>query len=124
MESDEPTKDLNKAMGRGFLGHCPNCGTGKLFTGYLTVRERCGDCDEPLSEYKTADLPALFTILLVGVVQVPILWVGFAMFRPDPLVLFGYISVLTVMLTLVLLRLVKGANLGYLWAIDERDQGA
>jgi len=124
MESDEPKKDLKKAMGRGLLGRCPNCGKGKVFTGYLTVRDRCGDCDEPLSAYKTADLPAVFTILLVGVLLVPILWVGFAVFRPEPLVLFGYISVLTVLLTLVLLRLVKGANLGYLWAIDERDPGA
>ena len=124
MDSDEPTKDLRKAMGRGVIGRCPNCGTGKLFAGYLAVRDRCGHCDEPLSAYKTADLPALFTILLVGILLIPSLWVGFAVFRPDPLLLFSYISGLTVILTLVLLRLVKGANVGYFWAIDERDRGA
>lgn len=124
MESDELTKDLKKAMGRGAMGRCPNCGTGKVFTGYLAVRDRCDDCDVPLGAYKTADMPAVFTILAVGVLLVPMLWVGFAVYRPDPLVLFGYVSVLTVLLTLVVLRLVKGANLGYLWAIDERDRGA
>ena len=124
MNRDEPTKDLSKAMGRGLLGQCPNCGKGKLFEGYLAVRDRCHNCDEALSEYKTADLPALFTILFVGVLLVPILWVGFAVFRPEPLVLFSYISLLTLVLTLALLRLVKGANIGYFWAIDERDQGA
>lgn len=124
MDSDKPTKNLNKAMGRGALGRCPNCGTGKLFTGYLGVTERCSDCNEPLGEYKTADMPAVFTILLVGVLLVPIFWVGFAVFRPDPLVLFSYISILMLTLTLVVLRLVKGANIGYLWAIDERDRGA
>jgi uncharacterized protein (DUF983 family) len=39
-------------------------------------------------------------------------------------VLFGYISGLMLVLALVLLRLVKGANVGYLWAMDERDRGA
>src|SRR6056297_3235942 len=117
MTSDGPTRNLSQAMRRGVIGRCPNCGTGKLFTGYLTVSDRCNECKEPLRDYKTADLPAVFTILIVGILLVPILWVGFVVFRPEPLVLFGYISVLTVLLTLVLLRLVKGANLGYLWAI-------
>jgi uncharacterized protein (DUF983 family) len=124
MDQNEPTKDVKKSMGRSVLGRCPNCGTGKVFAGYLAIRDRCPDCGEPLGEYKTADMPAVFTILLVGVLLVPLLWVGFAVFRPDPLVLFGYISGLTLVLTLVLLRLVKGANVGYLWAMDERDRGA
>ncbi|MEI4197325.1 DUF983 domain-containing protein [Roseovarius sp. E0-M6] len=124
METNEPTKNVKQAIGRGVLGRCPNCGTGKLFAGYLAVRDRCESCDEPLSEYKTADLPALFTILFVGILLVPTLWVGFAVFRPDPLLLFGYMSVLIIVLTLVMLRLVKGANVGYFWAIDERDRGA
>ncbi len=124
MDNDGPSKDVKKAMGRGMIGRCPKCGNGKLFTGYLAVKDSCADCSESFSEYKTADLPALFTILLVGVLLVPMLWVGFAVFRPEPLVLFIYISGFTVILTLVLLRLVKGANLGYFWAIDERDRGA
>ncbi|MBS1303471.1 DUF983 domain-containing protein [Loktanella sp. SALINAS62] len=95
-----------------------------MFTGYLTVGDRCSDCDESFKEYKTADMPALLTMLLVGVLLVPILWAGFAVFRPEPLVLFSYIIVLTVILTLVLLRLVKGAHVGYFWAIEERDRGA
>jgi uncharacterized protein (DUF983 family) len=95
-----------------------------MFTGYLAVSHRCAICQEPLSDYKTADLPALFTILVVGILLVPVLWVGFAVFRPDPLVLFGYIGVFMVTLTLVMLRLVKGANVGYFWAIDEKDRGA
>jgi len=121
---NEPTKDIKRAIGRGIFGRCPNCGTVRLFTGYLAVRNRCGDCDESFSQYKTADFPALFTILLVGVLLVPILWVGFAVFRPEPHILFSSISGVTAILTLVLLRLVKGANLGYFWAIDERDRGA
>ncbi len=124
MAHDGSTKDVKKSMRRGVFGRCPNCGTGKVFIGYLAIRDRCPDCNEPLSEYKTADMPAVFTILLVGVLLVPILWVGFAVFRPDPLVLFGYISGLMLVLALVLLRLVKGANVGYLWAMDERDRGA
>lgn len=111
-------------MARGALGRCPNCGTGALFAGYLKIKALCGNCDEPFSEYKTADMPAVFTILIVGVLLVPILWTGFAVFRPDPLVLFGYVSVFIVILTLAVLRVVKGANVGYLWAIDERDRGA
>ncbi|MFA9445731.1 DUF983 domain-containing protein [Egicoccus sp. AB-alg6-2] len=34
-----------KALSRGLQMRCPICGTGELFTGFFTLRERCPTCD-------------------------------------------------------------------------------
>jgi uncharacterized protein (DUF983 family) len=31
-------------IGRGLVKHCPLCGSGGLFTGWFTMRERCPGC--------------------------------------------------------------------------------
>ena len=31
-------------IGRGLLKRCPLCGTGKLFTGWFKMKERCPGC--------------------------------------------------------------------------------
>jgi uncharacterized protein (DUF983 family) len=31
-------------MGSALAGRCPNCGQGRVFDGWLTVRERCDHC--------------------------------------------------------------------------------
>ena len=31
-------------IARGLLGRCPRCGEGKLFQGFLGLRERCDRC--------------------------------------------------------------------------------
>jgi uncharacterized protein (DUF983 family) len=108
----------------GMLGRCPRCGEGALFDGYLSVVRRCAVCDEPLGEYRAADGPAFFTICIVGLLLVPLLGFGFVVFRPEPMTLLLVVSLIAAILTFALLRLVKGAFIGYLWAHHERDPGA
>ncbi len=48
----------------GLRGRCPRCGSGKLFNGFLTLRDRCEVCDLDLSFADTADGPAFFVICL------------------------------------------------------------
>ena len=55
---------------------------------------------------------------------IPLIGFSWTLFRPDPLTLLIVLSVFVTLLTLVLLRHVKGAFIGYLWAHDERDRGA
>ena len=33
-----------KLLGRGLIGHCPNCGQGHLFHGWLKMVDRCPNC--------------------------------------------------------------------------------
>ena len=57
---------------------CPRCGEGKLFTGLLTVRERCAVCDLDLRKHDTGDGPASLVIFVLGAVVVGLaFWVEF-----------------------------------------------
>src|SRR5258708_32420770 len=50
---------------------CPRCGQGRLFTGLLTVRERCAACDLDLRAQDAGDGPAVFVILALGILGIP-----------------------------------------------------
>ena len=111
-------------MRRGFFCRCPHCGEGKLFEGYLTVVQKCSSCGEPLGLYRSADGPAFITMSIIGLLLIPVLGFGFITFRADPLTLALVVAALIGALTLVVLRLVKGAFVGHLWAQKEIDRGA
>lgn len=92
----------------GLSGSCPRCGEGRLFSGFLTVAPRCGQCGLDNAFADPGDGPAVFVILLIGFVVVglalwlevsfgPPLWVHFVLWIP-----------LIVVLSLVALRLSKG----------------
>ena len=117
-------RDTGQAMWRGAMGRCPNCNKGRLFAGYLRVVPDCPSCREPLGRYRAADGPAFVTITVVGLLLIPILGWSFVSLRPDPLTLALIVTVAVTVLTLVVLRLVKGAFVGYLWAMHEMDEGA
>lgn len=116
-------RDNGQAMWRGLLARCPRCGEGRLFAGYLRVAPRCESCGEPLGLYRTADGPAFFTMSIVGLLLIPVLGFGFVLFRSDPLTLALVVTAAIGALTLVVLRLVKGAFVGHLWAVKEVDRG-
>jgi len=92
----------------GLSGRCPRCGEGRLFNGFLTLRERCGNCRLDYSFADAGDGPAVFVILIIGFVTVglalwmevsyaPPLWLHFLLWIP-----------LTIVLSLVALRGLKG----------------
>src|SRR5690606_23152353 len=109
---------------RGLTGRCPHCGKGRLFKGYLTIVQSCAVCDEPLGLYRAADGPAFFTMTIMLLLLIPMIGFTWAAYRPDPVVLLGVVGLAMTLLTLVILRLVKGAFIGYLWARHEQDRGA
>ncbi len=60
----------------GFLRRCPRCGEGKLFSSFLTVAPKCGHCGLDFSKVVSGDGPAVFVILILGVIMVGgALWV-------------------------------------------------
>jgi uncharacterized protein (DUF983 family) len=89
---------------RAGLGcRCPRCGQGALFVGglSLTVRERCEPCGLSFKFVDTGDGPAVFTMMVLGVLVLglallvefklgPPLWVHAVLWAPITLlVAFG-----------------------------------
>lgn len=104
-----PHVDSGKAA---MHGRCPRCGEGKLFDGFLKLKPSCSNCGLDYSVLGSDDGPAAFVILAVGVVVVglalwlevtasPPLWVHLILWLP-----------LTVILSLLPMRLLKGLMIG------------
>jgi uncharacterized protein (DUF983 family) len=49
---------------------CPQCGEGKLFQGFLTLRPRCESCGLDYGAFDSGDGPAVFIILAAGFIVV------------------------------------------------------
>lgn len=110
---DRPT---GLAMRRGAMRRCPACGKGKLFDGYLTVREACAHCGEELHHQRADDGPAYLTILLVSHLGAPILLWVFLTYQPSPISMLIGFSIGAVVLSLAFLPVIKGAMIGAQWA--------
>jgi uncharacterized protein (DUF983 family) len=92
----------------GLIGRCPHCGRGALFEGYIKVRSPCPACGFNLGAADSGDGPAVFIIIIVGMIACfgalftefsfhPPVWVNLLIWLPTALVL-----------TLALLRPLKG----------------
>ncbi len=110
---ERPTKP---AMIRGWKQLCPQCGTGPMMDGYLTVHDACEVCGEELHHQRADDGPAYVTILISGHLLAPMLLIAFEMFRPDPLLLVVGFSIIFVAMALFMLPRIKGAFVGLQWA--------
>lgn len=92
----------------GLSGRCPRCGEGRLFSGFLTVGNRCGVCDLDYGFADAGDGPAVFVILIIGFIVVGLaLWMEIS-FNPPLIVHFLIWIPLAVVLCLTALRLMKG----------------
>src|SRR5690606_866892 len=106
---DEAAVMAGRAAGRpspfraGLACRCPSCGRGKLFSGFLGLRERCDRCGLDYSTADSGDGPAVFVILLLGALVVflalmvevryaPPLWLHAAIW--PPLILGGALAML------------------------------
>ena len=109
-------RSFGEGFMRGLSGHCPNCGEGRLFAGYLKVEPRCEACGHDLSLYRADDGPAYFTILIVGhLIVAPLLCFSFIWTWNVWLVLLLTLPPILIA-TLLLLPRVKGAFIGGQWA--------
>jgi uncharacterized protein (DUF983 family) len=95
----------------GLAGRCPNCGEGHLFEGFIRVSPQCDACGYDLRKADSGDGPAVFVILIAGFIVAfgalftefayhPPVWVNLAIWLPATLVI-----------SLVLLRPLKGIML-------------
>lgn len=103
---------LRIAVGRGLRARCPACGNGSLFAGYLRVVDECASCGARLGLARADDLPPYITILLVGHIVVPLmLWMERTQSPPMWLTAVIFLP-LALILTLALIRPIKGGTLG------------
>jgi|SRR3954451_6693626 len=121
-------RDVWSAMKRGFSGRCPRCGQGKLFRAFLKVADHCSVCGLDFTPHRADDLPAYLVIVIVGHIVVPAaLWIE-TNYSPEVwLQLSVYLS-FTCVASLLLLQPVKGAVVGFQWALhmhgfDDNDGG-
>lgn len=111
-----------RAARRGFMGRCPNCGRGKLFRAFLKPVERCASCHEPFGHIRADDGPAWLTILIVGHLVVPVLFMVEQRTTWPEWVAMTFWPALVVMLTLMLLPRSKGAFIATIWQTRGPDQ--
>ena len=99
---------LSRSIVRGLRGHCPQCGEGRLFTGFLGLRRGCDRCGLDYDFADAGDGQAVFGILIGGFIVVfsamavevayaPPYWVHAALWIP-----------LILLVTLAPLRSLKG----------------
>ncbi len=92
----------------GLLCRCPRCGKGKLFSGFLTLRPRCEACG---LDYKFADAgdgPAVFIILIGGLIVVAAALFTEILYQPPYWVHTALWLPLILLVTLGPLRPMKG----------------
>ncbi len=91
----------------GLTCRCPRCGEGRLLVNVLGVRERCERCGLDYRFIDTGDGPAVFAILILGVLVLgAALWVEFT-FGPPMWVHIVLWGLLTPLVAVALLRLIK-----------------
>jgi uncharacterized protein (DUF983 family) len=56
----------------GLKGRCPRCGEGRIFEGFLKVRDTCEVCGFELGKHDSGDGPAFFVLFLLCIVVTPI----------------------------------------------------
>ena len=95
----------------GVAGRCPNCGEGFLFEGFLKVAPACEACGADFSKADSGDGPAVFIILIAGfVVAFGAVFTEFTIHPPIWVHLIIWLP-LTLILSLALMRPLKGAML-------------
>ena len=112
----EEERDVRAALRAGWQRRCPNCGTGPVLTGYLTVRDRCAVCDEELHHHRADDGPAWATILIAGHLMAPLMLLVFELWRPEGWMMAVGFSTLFTLMALYLLPRIKGMFVAFQWA--------
>ncbi len=117
MSNTEPKRSMASALLRGFRQSCPACGHAPLYHSFLKTHDQCAHCGTPLSAHEADDAPPYFTIFIVGHVVIPIALLVERFYAPPLWVFACLFSVLALVTALLALPRVKGAIIGWQWAL-------
>ena len=112
------------AMARGFVGRCPCCGQSRLFTGWLRQRTSCAHFHAPLGAVRADDAPPYFVIFFVAHLIIVILVLFDARMGLSVFAEAAIFLPITLLLSLALLRPVKGALIGLMLQLGMVDTDA
>lgn len=111
-------REIGQSLNRGFACRCPACGKGKLYNAYLKVAPTCESCGEELHHQRADDAPPYFTMAIVAkVVGAGILFVEQQNYNWPFWLHAAVWAPMTIGLSLLLLPKIKGALVGYQWAL-------
>ncbi len=116
-ENTHPRRLVRSALLRGARGRCPRCGIGRLFRAYLKVKDSCAHCRQELHHHRADDAPPYFTILIVGHIIIALMLPVEKTWRPDLWIHASLWLPLTVLLSLSILPVAKGALVALQWAL-------
>lgn len=109
------------AVRKALAGHCPRCGKGKLFDGPVAFAPVCTACGLDFSAFNVGDGAASFLILAVGAIITGLaLWLELSAEPPWWVHALLWLP-LTIILSLGLMRLAKGALLALEYANNARE---
>lgn len=92
----------------GLTGHCPRCGQGKLFNGFIKLAPSCRSCGLDYAFADSGDGPAVFVILIAGfIIMGLLLWTEIT-YEPPFWVHLVIFLPLTLVVCLGMLRPLKG----------------
>ena len=114
---DTGSRSIGQSMWRGARCLCPNCGEGRLFGKFLKVTPACEKCDQSFEGQRADDLPPYITITIVAHI---IVGLNLSIENVSNWPLWWHMLLwpsLTVFLTMLLIQPVKGATIGYQWAM-------
>ena len=100
---------------RGFRRHCPRCGQGRMFSGYLSTREACDVCGLKYEPLRSDDAPPYFTLFIVGHLVVALYMAVWQMLDIPTWAQALIWCSFTVVLSLVLLPLIKGGVMAVIY---------
>jgi uncharacterized protein (DUF983 family) len=118
IERPSSQKSIWTGLRRGVARRCPNCGVGRLFAGFLTIRSPCEICGNDNSIYPSDDFPPYLAIFITGHLVIPLfVWTDAAYQPPTWLEAAIWLPATAIMCT-VLLPFMKGATVGLCWATN------
>ena len=101
-------KPIWPSITRGLRGRCPQCGEGRLFSGFLGLRPKCERCGLDYGFADSGDGPAIFVILGAGFVVVFAALIVEVLYKPPFWLHAALWLPLILLTTLAPLRAIKG----------------
>lgn len=99
----------------GLARKCPRCGKSYVFKGYLSIQDCCSVCELNFQDIRSDDMPAYFTIAIIGHLLLPLAyWVNLVYDFSLRVNLMLWLP-LTALLTLFLLPYIKGLSMSIVW---------
>ena len=115
--SAPPKRPIWRAIMTGLRMKCPACGQSSIYRAFLKVADDCPSCGLKLSGHEADDAPPYFTIFIVGHVIIPVALIVERLYTPPLWVHALIFTILSLLVTLYSLPRVKGAIIGWQWAL-------